>query len=130
MVNPIPYRGRHSLEQLQKAEQSDDLHYTSPKTSFYLCKKYQPAQEYERLPRLLMKRLAYRKVNAVDQWGRTIYNDSETKNYDQVATEFQCLNLLQGSHRAVRMVSLLHENTKAKDDRRFFYQHLKLPDRR
>lgn len=77
-----------------------------------------------------MKRLAYRKSNPVDRWGRVIYNDAETKNYDQVATEFHCLTLLKGSHRAVQLISVIHENTKSKEDKRFFYHHLKLPDRR
>ncbi len=55
-----------------------------------------------------MKRLAYRRINVTDRWGRVIYNDSESKNYDQVATEFHCLNLLKGSPRAVQLISLIH----------------------
>lgn len=77
-----------------------------------------------------MKRLAYRKTNTVDRWGRIIYNDSETKNYDQVATEFHSLNLLKESHRSIQLISLIHENTRSKEDKRFFYSNLKLPDRR
>jgi hypothetical protein len=77
-----------------------------------------------------MKRLAYRKVNEVDEWGRVIYNDTDSKNYDQVATEYHCLKLLKGSYRAIQLISVIHENTKFKEDKRFFYHNLKLPDRR
>lgn len=35
---------------------------------------------------LLMKRMSYRRNNKKDQWGRIVYNDSESKNYDQVTT--------------------------------------------
>ena len=130
MVKPQPYKGREGLKEMEKENDDDPFHYTNPKTSFYLCKQYRPSVEFEKLPRFLMKRLAYRKTNQVDQWGRIIYNDVESKNIDQVSTEYQCLNLLSGSHRAIQMRSFLHENTELKDDKRFFYHHLKLPDRR
>ena len=78
----------------------------------------------------MIKRLAYRKENTHDRWGRVIYNDSESKNIDQVSTEFHCLTLLKGSHRAIQMEAFIHENVKLKEDKRFFYHNLKLPDRR
>jgi hypothetical protein len=134
IVNPVPYKGRDSLQRIRNntnnTNNDDHYQYINPKTSFYLCKKYQPSIEFERLPRYLMKRLAYRKSNPVDRWGRVIYNDAETKNYDQVATEFHCLSLLKGSHRAIQLISVIHENTKSKEDKRFFYHNLRLPDRR
>ena len=61
-----------------------------------------------------MKRLGYRNENKKNQLGETVYNDTDSKNYDQVATEFHCYELLRGSHRAVQMKAFLHENTCSK----------------
>lgn len=130
MVRPFPYKGRDSLMNMEKDQQDEHFQYTNPKTSFYLCKQYNPALELEQMPRCLMKRLAYRKNNETDKWGRSIYNNSYTKNIDQVATEFQCLTLLKSSHRAIQIKGLLHENVELKSDKKFFYHNLKLPDRR
>jgi hypothetical protein len=71
---------------MDKEKQEEYLQYTNPKTSFYLCKQYHPSLELEQMPRYLMKRLAYRNNNETDKWGRSIYNSSEAKNIDQVAT--------------------------------------------
>lgn len=45
---------------------------------------------FDKLPSLIAKRIAYRKENKIDQWGRTVYNDTDSKNIDHVSTEFQC----------------------------------------
>lgn len=82
------------------------------------------------MPMYLMKRLAYRRKNEVDERNRIIYNDSNSKNYDQIATEYHCLKLLKGSYRAVQLISLLHENIRCKEDKKFFYHSLQLSDRR
>lgn len=102
----------------------------NPKTSFYLCKKYNSSLEFEQTPRLVMKRMAYRKKNKVDQRGSVLYNDPESKNYDQIATEFSCYSLLKDSYRCIRLIELLHENISSKEDKKIFYRGLKLPDKR
>jgi hypothetical protein len=66
----------------------------NPKSSFYLCKIFEGRRAFELLPTYLIRRVAYRKDTKVDQSGRVIYNDPECKNYDQIATEFHCYQIL------------------------------------
>ena len=40
------------------------------------------------------------------------------------------MNLLKQSHRGIQLKELIHENVSIKDDKKFFYHHLKLADRR
>jgi serine/threonine protein kinase len=85
--------------------------------------------EWETAPRLVMKRVAYRHENSKESGGKTIYNDSASKNKDQVTTEFHCYELLQGCRRAVQLKEFLHENYRSKEDQGFFYGKLQLENR-
>lgn len=130
IVASQPYAGRDSIASPCLPINDELLHYTHSKTSFYLCKKFEQGCDFWRMRTCLLKRLAYRRTNKQDAAGRTVFNDAESKNLDQVMTEFHCLRRLQGSHRAVQLLGMLHENTRSKEDMKFFYQFLKLGDRR
>lgn len=78
----------------------------------------------------LIRRVAYRKEARLDQSGRVIYNDPECKNYDQVVTEFHCYTILKRCHRAIQMLGISHENTRSPEDKKLYYQIMKIPDRR
>ena len=76
MVNPTPYKHLSETD-----EHPLELNH---KTSFYLCRRYNPALEFEHTPRYVMKRMAYRKKNKVDRFGASLFNDPDSKNYDQI----------------------------------------------
>ena len=128
VVCPLPYYGRQCLQEL--GDRDESMMYTNPKTSLYLCKRYETGFDFDRAPTLIMKRLAYRSSNKKNERGETIYNDTESKNYDQVSTEFHCYERLRGCPRAVQLKTMVHENTRSKEDTKFFYQSLRIPDRR
>lgn len=47
IVNPHTYRGLESLPLIENPSDSqEEFHYTNPKTSFYLCKKYFSSVEF------------------------------------------------------------------------------------
>jgi len=127
IVRDAQYCGRDSFNTKTSNQRST---YTNPKTSFYMCKRMELNKHINHLETCLIKRLAYRKTNKVDDRGKIIYNDRECKNYDQISTEYNCYKLLQNSNRAIQMKDFIHENTKSKEDSKFFYNFLKLNDRR
>lgn len=51
-----------------------------------MCKRYNASVDFEHAPRYIMRRMAYSKKNIVDRWGKVIYNDPDSKNYDQIST--------------------------------------------
>jgi serine/threonine protein kinase len=126
VINPEPYEGRDSLLHKQEAGER----YVNPKSSFYLCKVIRNEVPFEKLPTHIIRRVAYRKGTKTDQLGRVVYNDAECKNLDQISTEFHCYRLLKQSLRTVQMLCLSHENTQCAEDRRLYYQVMRLPDRR
>lgn len=129
VINTEPYEGRDSLSRTERPDAHTER-YVNPKSSFYLCKILEGKRPFELLPMSLIRRVAYRKDARLDQSGRVIYNDPECKNYDQIATEFHCYTILRRCHRAIQMLGVSHENTRNPEDKKLYYQIMKLPDRR
>lgn len=50
--------------------------------------------------------------------------DQNIKKLSQIRTEYLCYQIMNKSHRVVRMIEFINENTKKEEDTKFFYKFL------
>lgn len=50
--------------------------------------------------------------------------DQNIKKLGQVRTEYLCYQILNKSHRVVRLIEMINENPKKQEDQKFFYKFL------
>ena len=79
-------------------------------------------ENLEEWPLYLLKRISY--VNDKSEKKGKLYQvyDQNIKKISQIRTEYLCYQIMNKSHRVVRMIELINENPKKDEDNKLFYK--------
>lgn len=93
-------------------------------SSIYKCRKITKDLQNDNSNFYAMKVISYKKDK---KSFKSAYKE-QSKLYYQIQTEYNVLTILKKCHRIAKMIEIINENSKRKDDKEFFHDFLGKPE--